>query len=228
MTTLPDGTSSYRPAGRAAIFSGLIGILAYILLTTAVLTRTTLVPSVPVYMMFRLHDCLVVLQFLLMTPLVKALYDLSQQGATGMTRRMRNIGLGALWATAIFLVLGLVKFFSDGAYTVSQGVFGIWMIAVCWKLRSLLPAWLCWFGMIVGLGLAITATFFPLYAIFVNTLILHIPAADPSTFPESFTPFNAFLHKVIWVGSIMGMMPFPVWTLITGIVMMRRSWMRRS
>ena len=58
-----------------------------------------------------------------------------------------------------------------------------------------------------------------MYAIFVSTVVLQIPAADPSsatTFPDHFTWINHYLHYLLDVGSVLGVLTLPFWTLLIG------------
>src|SRR5680860_742140 len=118
---------SYRTAGRAAIGSGVIGIIAYGFLFTAVTSRTDWVISNYVYLMFKAHDIGVIIQFLLLIPAVFGLRELSQAKPQGMSRTTLNVGIGALLFTAVFLLLGIVKILSDGHYTVPPG--SLWGLA---------------------------------------------------------------------------------------------------
>ena len=209
--------TAFRSAGRSAIISGIIGLMAYGFLLTAVLTRTSWVPSDFVYIMFRAHDAAVIFQLLFMIPVLSGLQKLSQNYSAGLRQTTLRVGIGALLCTALFLLLGMIKIFSDGHYTVPLGVFGGWMMVVNWRLMGTVSRALCWFGMIVGLGLVIFGSFFPGYAIFVDPVILRIPPVDLASYPEPPMDFaNTLLHQVIWIGGLMGVAPLPVWTLLVG------------
>ena len=226
--TITTTASPYRSAWRAAIASGAIGILGYAILNIAVTTRTdnALAPNSPTYIMFKAHDVLVILQFILLIPVAFALYRLSQLQLSGISKLTLRIGVGAAFFTALFLLLGMFLIVSDGLYTVPQGLFGVWIILVTQNMKNVLSKGLRWFGTIVGLGLIITGMFFPLYAIFVSTNILKIPAvdpADPTNFPDHFTWINQHLHYLLYVGSIMGILTLPVWTILIGRKLLRKK-----
>jgi hypothetical protein len=219
--TITTTASPFRSAWQAAIASGAIGILGYVILTIAVTTRTDIALALnsPTYIMFKAHDVLVILQFILIIPVVFALYRLSQLQLPGISKLTLRIGVGAAFFTALFLLLGMFLIVSDGFYTVPQGVFGVWIIIVSQNMKKLLSKGLRWFGTIVGLGLIITGMFFPLFAIFVSSNILKIPAvdpADPTNFPDHFTWINQHLHYLLYVGSVMGILPLPIWTILIG------------
>lgn len=220
--------STFRSAGRAAITSGLLGIVGYAFLITAVITRTENALSLtsPTYIMFRAHDMSVILQFVFIIPVVYAFYRFSQLQTHGSGKLTLRTCVGAAFFTALFLVLGIFLLVSDGLYTVPQGIFGVWMIIVCQDKQNLLSKGLRWFGMIVGIGLLITGMFFPLYAIFVSTIILQISAADPSdqvNYPEHFNWMNQNLHYLLDVGSVMGMLTLPLWTILIGRKILREK-----
>ncbi|WP_157580416.1 hypothetical protein [Segetibacter koreensis] len=220
--------SPYRSAGRAAIASGIVGIIGYAFLITAVTTRTEVALSLnnPTYVMFKTHDVLVIFHFIFIIPTTFALYRLSQLQPRAISKLTLRLGAGAAFFTALFLILGIFLIISDGLYSVPQGVFGVWMIIVCKNRQNILSKGLRWFGMIVGLGLIITGLFFPLYAIFVSSTVLKIPAVDPSdpaNFPDHVTWINEHLHYLLDVGSVIGMLTFPFWTLFIGRKLLREK-----
>ena len=177
MTTQTSTTvSPYRSAGRAAIASGIIGILAYGFLVGYLVVRTQDMETGMVIV--RIHDVGVIFQFLLMISVAVALYKLSQQQYPGMTRLTLYFGIGAISFTALFLLLGFPKILADVLYMFPQGVFGLWLMVVCWRMSGILSGGLRWFGMVVGLGLVLVGTFPLGYAIFVDKIILQIPAAS--------------------------------------------------
>ena len=214
--------TSFRSAGRAAIISGMLGLMAYGFLLTAVLTRDSWVLSDFVRAMFVTHDVGVILQFVVMVPVLYGIQKLSQKHAVGIRHTTLRVGIGALLLTALFSGLGTVKIISDGYYTLPLIVLGVWLMIVNRRLLGTLPRVLCWFGMVVGLGLVVFGSFLPGYAIFVDTMILRIPPVDMATYPMPPMNFaNIVLHKLIWVGAIMGVAPFPIWTILVGRHLLR-------
>jgi hypothetical protein len=206
--------STYRSAGRAAIASGVIGIIAFAFLITAVTTRTSVVVSQKGYFLFKAHDVGGIFQYLLIIPAAFALYQLSHKAPPGLSRSTLRLGVGAASCTALFLALGIFKILSDGLYSFPQGIFGIWLIIVNGRLSGKLSKGLRWFGLIVGLGLAILGTVEPGYAIFVDPVILQIPAVVPTTYPGTYA--NFLIHKIIWIGTFMGVIPLPIWSIMLG------------
>ncbi|HEY4323913.1 MAG TPA: hypothetical protein VGN20_07995 [Mucilaginibacter sp.] len=94
---------------------------------------------------------------------------------------------------------------------------------VNWRLYGLLARGLRWFGIIVGFGLALVGVFFLGYAIFVDTVMLRIPAAPEADYPVNYTPANLLLHQVVLVGTIMGVLTLPFWTILVGRSMLKES-----
>ena len=109
MQTITTTASPYRFAGRAAIGSGSIGILSFAVLIAAVTTRTTNALSFhdPVYIMFKAHDVGCILQFLLVIPVVFALYRLSWHQPPGTSKFTFRLGIGAASFSALLLILGI-------------------------------------------------------------------------------------------------------------------------
>ena len=226
--TIIATSSPYRSAGRAAIASGVVGIIGQAFLITAVTTRTEVALSLnnPTYLMFKAHDVSVSIQFIFIIPVAFALYRLSQLQPPGISKLTLRIGVGAAFFTALFLILGVFLIVSDGLYSVPQGIFGVWMIVVCQRMQKVLSKGLSWFGRIVGLGLVITGMFFPLYAIFVSSTVLQIPAvdpADPANYPDRVTWINQNLHYLLDAGSIMGVLTLPLWTILIGRKLLRKK-----
>lgn len=223
MTAQTPGTparTSYRSTGWAGILSGVLGIVAFALLFTGVMSRTEMAISRPIYLLFRAHDVAVILQFLLLVPIVLAFQKLSD----GMSRPMLFIGIGALLFTVVLLLLGTAGMIADLLYTVPQGIFGAWLIFVCWNTRGAISRGLRWFGVVVGFGLILVGTFPIGYSIFVNTLILQIPAVDPASYPEpDENAANQILHFILLIGSFMGVITLPIWTFLLGRRLLRKQ-----
>lgn len=213
---------SYRTAGWAAISSGIIGILAYGFLIGYLAVRNQDMQTG--ILIVRFHDAGVILQFFLLIPVASALFKLSQQLHNGITRTTLNIGIGALSFTALFLLLDFPKIIADVLYMFPQGVFGVWLIIVCWRMKGIFSQGLRWFGIVVGLGLALVGIFPLGFAIFVDKIILHIPAAPNEVIAKipTDTTANIILHQFVWIGSFLGVFTLPFWTILIG------RWLRRK
>ena len=220
---LTANESSYRNAGRAAIASGVIGIVAYGFLRTAVSERTTWIPPTRIYILFGAHDIAVALQFLLLISVALGLKKLSHQTPPSISKAAFTTGVGAIVVTALLSLLGVGnKVLSNGFYMFPQGIFGVWLIVINWRLSGLLPRWLRWFGMIVGSGLALVGIAFVGIA-FVYPSLLAIPAVPQENIVELNTLTNNISHHILYVGSYMGVATLPIWTILTGLKLLREK-----
>ena len=215
---------SYRTAGLATIASGIFGILAFAALITAVITRTTMALTGQVLLLFRTHDVVVILQFLLMIPAVVALQKLSHKQLPGMSRATLAMGIVALSLTALFLIFIFPWIMSDGYYMIPQAMFGVWLIVANWQLTGILSRGIRWFGMVVGVGLLLVGIFEIGYAIFVDSIGLRIPAApiEDLEIPVE-TTANIILHIILNIGSFIGVLTLPIWTIILGRKLLREK-----
>jgi hypothetical protein len=213
---------SYRNAGRAAITSGVIGIAAFGLLMGAVLTRTSWITPVRIRMLFNAHDIGVALQFLLIISVVFGLRTLSRQSPPGLSKATFATGVGALIFVVLLVLLGVGnKIVSNGFYAVPQGIFGIWLIVVNWRLSGSLPGWLRWLGMIVGLGLALVGTCF-VGLCFIYPAMVVIPPAPIESVKEVHSVANTFFHQLLFYSSFVGVALLPIWTILTGFQLLKK------
>jgi hypothetical protein len=214
---------SYRNAGRAAMTSGVIGIAAFALLMDAVLTRVSWIPPARIYMLFDAHDIGVALQFLLLISVAFGLRTLSRQCPPGLSKATFATGVGAVIFVVLLILLGVsnIKIVSNGFYAVPQGIFGIWLIVVNWRLSGSLPGWLRWLGMIVGLGLALVGTSF-VGICFVYPAVLAIPAVPQESIKEVNSVANTFFHQLLFYSSFVGVATLPIWTILTGFQLLKK------
>ena len=213
----------YRSAGRAAIASGIIGIVAYVFLIGFLLIRNQDAQNgtLPI----RVHDCCVILQFLFLIPVVFAFFRLIQEHSPNKSQAMRNVGVGALCFTALFLLLIFPKVLADTLYMLPQGIFGAWLMITCWRVKGFFPRWLRWFGIIVGFGLILTGIFPVGYAIFVDDVILQIPAPPDEVMDKipTETTANIVIHQFLYIGSFTGVLTLPIWTIMAGVHFLGRA-----
>ena len=136
---------------------------------------------------------------------------------------MTNTGISALSLTVLFLLLNFPKIVGEPWYMFTQGVFGVWVILACYRLPGLLQPGLRWFGIVAGTGLALVGLFPLGYAIFVDKVILQIPAAPDEVIAKiPATPANIILHYILYTGTFMGVIPFPFWTILLGRKLLRK------
>ncbi|QEC75973.1 hypothetical protein [Mucilaginibacter ginsenosidivorax] len=213
--------SPYRTAGRAAIASGILGMIAYFSLIGFLLIRNQ--DSQNGTLPIRVHDSCVIFQFLFLIPVSIALFKIIKEQNLKITQAFLNVGIGALCFTVLFLLLIFPKILADTLYMAPQGVFGAWVIVACWRLKVFIPQWLRWFGIIVGSGL-ILAGLFPIgYGIFVDNVIFHIPAPSDEVMDKipAETTANIVVHLFLYIGSFIGVLTLPVWTILIGVRLLR-------
>lgn len=214
---------SYRSAGWAAITSGLVGIIAVGYLI-AFLTGHLKSVSDNDFFLVRIHDGCVIIQFLLMIRVVHGIHRLSWQQAPGMSQSILVLGIGALSGTILFLFLNFPKILADVLYMFPQGMFGVWLIVACWQMRDRLTRGLRWFGISIGVGLVLVGTYPLGYVILVDAILLQIPAPSNEVLENiPMTPANGVIHLVLMIGSLIGVLLLPFWTILIGRRLLRET-----
>jgi hypothetical protein len=173
-------------------------------------------------LMNRFHDVGVSMQFLLLIPVVVALHKMSQQRLSRITQTSLTTGIVTICFVVLFLLLILPKIVSDILYMLPQGIFGVWLIFICFRMNGVLSKGLKRFGMIIGLGLTLVGFFFVGYIILVSIIPLRIPAAsleEASKIP--ITSANSSLHYFLDIGSLLGVLTLPIWTILIGFKFFR-------
>lgn len=168
-------------------------------------------------LMNRMHNISIGIQFLLLIPVVMALQKLSQNQPPRLSQSGLAIGMVAIGLVALLSLLTLPESVSDIFYMLPQGLFGLWLIFFCLNMRGVISKGLRRFGFVVGVGLTLVGCFFVGYVLLVSTLPLHIPAAsleEASKIPV--TTANSYLHYFLDVGSLLGVLLFPVWIILMG------------
>lgn len=211
-------SSPYRSTGWAAIVSGAIGILAYASMAAAVFVRAA---DIAPDLLFSINHVGVILQSLLMIPVARALRRLSHQRPPGMSRATLVFGIAALSLTVICLALILVQLAWDAVYTIPQGLIGVWLILLNWRLSGVLGRGVRWLGMIAGFGMVLVGQFPITYAIFVEPVNFFAPSPDDAPFVE--TTANNIIHLLLIIGSYFGVLPYPIWSILIGRRLHRES-----
>jgi len=204
---LGENASPYRVVGWVSMTSGALGLAAFGSVVTALRLRVIADPHTA-ELCFGAHDIGATGQYLCLIPVVLALWQFSQERPERVSRSFITVGIAALSSTAILL---LVEYFNLNWlpwYMVPQGVFGTWLILFCWRQTKVLPAYLAGLGMIVGFGLVLVGTFPLGYTFWV----------DPFA-PDSVA--NRFLHRIVEIGSYLGIFLLPFWTILVGVRLLR-------
>lgn len=156
-----------------------------------------------------------------MIPLAYALCKLSQKTSTEISKPLFNFSIAAIFFTTLSLLLSFPKITTIVFYMFPQGIFGVWLILVNWRMKSMVHLALRWFGIIVGLGLVLVGIFVIGFAIFVNADAIKIPAPPMREYP--ITPANLLLHQILYFGSFMGVFTLPVWSILIGRWLLRKT-----
>jgi hypothetical protein len=105
-----------------------------------------------------------------------------------------------------------------------QGIFGVWLIFICLRMKGILFKGLRWFGIVVGIGLTLVGIFFVGYTIFVSIIPLRIPAASIEEASEiPITQANIYLHYFLDIGTLLGVLTLPFWTILLGRRLLREK-----
>lgn len=169
-----------------------------------------------------LHDIGVIVQVMLLIPVLYGLCNLSYQHPYSVGSRKIAIGIMALFCTALFLLFGVLKIMADVLYMFPQGIFGVWLLIFCLHSGNMLSRFHKWFGVVVGFGLALVGAFPLEYAVFVDPIILSIPAAKPAEVEKiPISEANMIVHQILFIGSPMGVLTLPFWTLWLGRQLLR-------
>jgi hypothetical protein len=212
----------YRTAGWAAIGSGTIGIFSVGALIGYLILRAS--NSDAGIHMNRFHDVGVIVQFLLLIPALVALQKISQRQVSGISQASLTTAILAICFIVLFLVLIFPKIVSDILYMLPQGIFGVWLIFICLRMKGILFKGLRWFGIVVGIGLTLVGIFFVGYTIFVSIIPLRIPAASIEEASEiPITQANIYLHYFLDIGTLLGVLTLPFWTILLGRRLLREK-----
>lgn len=214
--------SSYRFAGWAAITSGVIGIIAFGFLITAVVGRASGGDERSWELLIKTHDVGVILQSVFMIPVVFALHSLGLQHSPGVSRATAAVGVAALSLVVLCLLPGFVNVEWDAVYMIPQGVLGVWLIVVNRLVSSVLPRGLTRLGTVAGVGLVLVATFPIGFAIFVDPIGFHgLFTVDHRPIPANMA--NAIVHNILLIGTFMGVTTYPIWSMLVGRKLLRKS-----
>lgn len=212
----------YRFAGRAAIASGVIGIMAFGFLITGIAGRAAGGVERAWEDLVRIHDIGVILQSIFMIPVVLALHSLGRQRSPGVSRATVALSVAALSLVVLFLLLIFANVVWDVLYMIPQGLLGVWLIVVNRLLSSTFPRSLTRLGTVAGVGLVLVAAFPIGFGIFVDPIGFHGPVPFDFDPPQANTA-NAIVHMVLLVGSFMGVTTYPIWATLLGRKLLRKE-----
>src|SRR5262245_35322815 len=187
--------ASYRSAGRAAITSGVIGLVAYGFLWAFLVTMISGGDEQTSRRLITTHDVGVVLQSLFLIPLVLTLGAIVGQRSPGARRSTVALGIAALSLTIVSLLLIIANVLAGPFFMLWQGLLGIWLIVVNRLVAGAFSRGLRWFGTIVGVGLMIAAIFPVGNFLFVDPTFGPLPfSSEP---PAGTERANEILHNIL-------------------------------
>ena len=219
--TTTNAGSTYRSASLAAMTSGASGIMAvaFLIIGVSYMLKSKAEFSGLVDLMFKTHAVGVIFQSLFMIPVAFALDAFARQQFPGVSRATLTLGVVSLSFIILCESLYIVNVVADDLYTVPQGALGAWLMVVNRRLSSVLPRGLTRFGVVVGFGLLLVGTFPLAYGIFVDPIALHGPV--PPNYPNPDTTATAIIHGVFFVGTLLGVYTYPIWTILLGRRLLR-------
>lgn len=221
MTTLPVATTrepTNRPAGWAAIASGLMGIMSFAFLIACAVfiasqkTEIKEFDDAPLLARLLFKGSYVgnVLQALFMIPVAATVHTLGRLRSQRMSRAATAVGISALIAVVVLRGLPLVNpKASDILFIGPMGFVGVWLVAVNWLLSGVLGRGTRITGTIVGIGFVIAGLSF-----------FFLGGLAEFTHPNSIRDDLVF-HIGLWVGGIPAFILYPVWTILLGRKLLR-------
>ncbi len=194
-TSAKTTAASYRSAGRAAITSGVIGLVAYGFLWAFLITMISGSDEQTCRPLITTHDVGVLVQSLFMIPLVLSFGGIVGQRSPGARRSIVATGIAALVLTTLTLLLIIANVLAGPFFMLWQGLLGLWLIVVNRLVAGAFPRGLRWFGTVVGVGLMIAAVFPVGNFLFVDPTFGPLPFnRDP---PAGTERANEILHNIL-------------------------------
>ena len=211
-----------RAAGRLAIGSGVLGILAFASLLVPVVARILRFRRATVTLLFRTHDIGVAIQSLLMIPVVLVLYAFVRELSPARGRSTLALGLAGNVGLALCISLIFLTRASDMVYMLPQGLVGVWLILTSRQLAGTFSRGLTTTGTIAGLGLVIVALSLLAIAFALGPGILALRGPIPrSPDPNLSNVTNRIAHITLAIGTFMGVLLYPVWSILAGRKLLR-------
>jgi hypothetical protein len=208
--------------GRFAIIAGILGLIGTGLLIAALFAPT---PS-PNTMrretnLFLWQDAFVIAQALAMIPVTLGIYRVTSRtaGAAG------TLVLGLI--AQAFLVITTSLIFTDTAsdmlYMFGVGLVGIWLFLVTRRALDLSSSKVMWTGRVAAFGLMLIGIGFLIYGVLVAPAVFVRPLTIPEIDAQTLTPANLISHLCLALGTLLGRVIYPVWTLLLGRALLVRD-----
>lgn len=216
-------STTRRLAGWAAVFAGVVGVVAFGLLVAALAAPTPSATSLRRDVtLFQWQDAVVLLQALAMIPVVLGVYTLLRTQGRGPGQATVVLGLGAQALLALAILLQFAKLSSDMLYMLPQGLVGLWLVVVNWRPPPQLSKGLARTGFVAGVGLLVIGVGTLIHVILVAPKELTSLLTDAEIDAQTWTTPNVVAHICLAVGTI-GRAVYPVWTLLLARNLLRQS-----
>jgi hypothetical protein len=205
-----------RLAGRSAIFSGAIGIVAFGALMAYLATQFSAYSNTGVMplagkVLLSVDYAGVAIQALLMIPAVITFDRLGEWKSPRFGKWAKVVGVSALVVVAIVRLLIFVSpSVSDILFMAPMGFVGAWLLAVNGFTKNVFPRWLRFLGLVAGAGLTVVGLNF-----FFNGGMA-VFTRGPWAYADD-VPF----HKGLALGGLPGFILFPIWGILVGIRLAR-------
>ena len=203
-----------RRAGRAAVASGLMGIMSFgFLIACAAYVaghqpaeyKTFADAPLVVRLLFKGVYVGSLLQALFMIPVAAAVHTLGRLRSLRMSQTATAVGITALVAVVLLRVLVLVDSeVSDILFIGPMGFVGMWLIATNWLLGGVLSMGIRIAGTVAGAGFVIAGVSF----FFLGGLAEFSHAGAMSD--------DLVFHTGLWVGGIPAFILYPIWAIFLG------------
>lgn len=102
-------------------------------------------------------------------------------------------------------------------YMAPIGLVGIWLLLVNKKDDTLFSRAIVWAGTIAGLGLLLVGIGFVVYGSFVAPEVFTRPLTNAEIDAQSLTTPNLIAHICMAVGTLLGRVVYPIWTIALGL-----------
>ena len=203
-----------------ALQSGIVGLIAVGFLIAALVAPTPTVGGMRRETdWFRWQDAGVILQALLMMPVVYGVHQLLQGRTSGNGR----VGLG-LFAQATLVLTSVLIFThitSDMLYMAPMGLVGLWLLLVNNQRHGLWSRPLMWTGRVAGAGLLLIGIGLLIFGLTVAPAVFVRPLTTAEIDAQTLTPGNLIAHVCMAVGTLLGRLAYPVWTLLVSRALTR-------
>ena len=171
----------------------------------------------------RLHDMAAALASLSLAAAAWGLRDAAIRNGGTVGSGIAWLGAASGIATAILLVLIFLTGASGMLYMLPQAGIGLWLIALCARKPVGFGTASLVLGYVVGAGLLLVAISFVMIATALGPALWAVADAGSITVTPAdvASPLNSRGHKILPVGTLLGVLPYPVWASLAARALRR-------